>query len=62
MIGLNKAKNNALAEVVRDIGSILFASLFIGPFLADKVNLYVIVFGFLLAILAWILGIRMIHE
>ncbi|MBI3231880.1 MAG: hypothetical protein HYZ51_02250 [Candidatus Doudnabacteria bacterium] len=57
---LSTAKNNAIAELFRDIGNIFFASLFIGPFITNEPKIFLIITGILLSGLSWFFGIKII--
>ncbi len=59
---MTTAKINALAELFRDIGSIFFASLFIGPFIAKDVSYWFLVPGILFPALGWFYGIKIVKE
>jgi len=58
---LSTVKINALAELMRDVGSIFFASVFIGPLL-EKQNIFSSVLGLALAATSWYFGIKLIKE
>jgi hypothetical protein len=62
MLGLDSAKTNALAELLRDIGSIFFASLFIGPFITKDLSFWFAFPGIMLAGFAWFLGVKIVKE
>lgn len=56
---LSTAKNNALAELFRDIGSIFFATVFLAP-LFDKPNFFGTMAGLTLSTVSWYFGIKLI--
>lgn len=62
MVRFSQAKNNALSELLRDIGSIFFATLFIGPFITKDTNPYLVTFGFILSVISWVFGIGIIKD
>jgi len=58
---LSVAKTNALAELLRDIGSIFFASVFLGP-LFNQPNFFWAILGLALALCAWYFGIKLVKD
>lgn len=50
-----------MAELLRDIGSIFFATVFLAP-LFDKPNPFGTIIGFALSATCWYLGIRLIKN
>jgi len=45
------------SEILRDIGQVAFASLFIGPLINDNINFIFVFFGALLLAFAWYLSL-----
>lgn len=46
-------KSETLSQISRDIGQVLFASMFIGPIMDGVFKLSVIATGFVFTLLAW---------
>ena len=51
---------NIFSEILRDIGQVGFASLFVGPLINDSVNFTLVFFGALLSAFAWYLSLSII--
>ena len=62
MLGLTKGKTNASAELLRNIGSIFFASLIIGPFVSKDLSFWAVIPGTLFTFVFWYYGIKLIKE
>jgi len=46
-----------LSEILRDIGQIFFAGIFINPLISGKIDLVIIIIGIILALTSWYLSI-----
>lgn len=52
----------ALSEIIRDVGLIFFASLFVSPLLGDKINWSVVMLGLIMSTIAWYIGLLLAKE
>ncbi|OHA24764.1 MAG: hypothetical protein A3D52_00405 [Candidatus Taylorbacteria bacterium RIFCSPHIGHO2_02_FULL_44_36] len=52
----------ALSEIIRDVGLIFFASLFVGPLLGDKINWSVVLFGLIISLVLWYISLLLAKE
>ena len=59
---LSSPKINALAELFRDIGSIFFVSLFIGPFITKNLSFWLVIPGIFFSAVCWFYGIKIVKE
>lgn len=50
------------SEILRDIGQVFFASMFIGPLITGSVDLSISLFGLLFSVLAWYSSVSLIKE
>jgi len=55
-------KIKASSEVLRDIGQVIFASMFIGPLISGSFNYWMISFGAILSILIWYSSVSIIRR
>jgi hypothetical protein len=53
-------RSKVFSEILRDIGQVFFASMFIGPLVAGSVNLPLLLFGLLFSVLAWYSSVSII--
>jgi hypothetical protein len=56
---LTPEKLKTLSEIARDVGQVFFASMFIGPLVIGSVNWPLIITGFLVSLIFWLLSLLM---
>ena len=56
------ARLQAIAAIARDIGQIIFASVFVGPLLGGQLHLVVALFGLALSSGFWYASLLLIHD
>jgi hypothetical protein len=61
-MSLTPARLQAISEIVRDIGQIIFASVFVGPLLGGQLHLVVAFFGLILSGGFWYASLLFIHD
>jgi len=50
-------KLEILSQISRDIGQVLFASMFIGPVISGTLEIPVVIAGFIFTLLAWYISL-----
>ena len=50
------------SEILRDIGQVIFASMFIGPLISGSIDFSLSFFGLLFSVLAWYSSVSLIKE
>jgi hypothetical protein len=55
-------KTKVFSEILRDIGQVFFASMFIGPLITGSVDISISFFGLLFSVLAWYSSVSLIKE
>lgn len=56
MVGFSRARQNALAEIFRDVGQVFFAPVFVEPIVAGSTTSLVFFSGIALALVSWFLS------
>jgi len=56
------AKAKVYSEILRDIGQVIFASMFIGPLMTGKLDFSIAFFGLLFSVLAWYSSVSLIKD
>ena len=59
---LTSSRLQAISEIVRDIGQVFFASVFVGPLLGGQLHLVVALFGLVLSAGFWYASLLFIHN
>jgi hypothetical protein len=55
-------KSKVFSGIMRDIGQVFFASMFIGPLVTGSVDISLLSFGLLFSVLAWYSSVSLIRE
>jgi hypothetical protein len=57
-----QTSSEKLSQIMRDIGQVFFASVFIGPFFGNTLNWTVIISGLILSLIFWSIDLFLIRE
>ncbi len=59
---LSSVKLNTLSEISRDIGQVVFASVFVEPFISGSITLPTVIIGLIFSMAAWTASLLLTKE